>query len=114
MSLNSEPPVSPKPTSPPILKLLRPGIACPPGMPIDALGSPIPAQSVGIVWNLTCEKPTRNSLTVLVLTVRAQLNATLKNGESLVAINWLAIGARSGSDLYFCADNRPNIRSFAE
>ena len=85
MSLNSELPVSPKPTSPPMLKLLSPGIACPPGMPMVALASPMPAQSTGIVWNLTCVKPTSSSLTVLALSVRVQLKARLRNGESFVA-----------------------------
>jgi hypothetical protein len=52
MSLNSAMPASPKPTLP-ILNALNPAMAWPPGMPTVAFASPIPAQSVGMVWNFT-------------------------------------------------------------
>ena len=74
----------------------------------------MPAQSIGIVWNLTCVKPTSSSLTVLALSVRVQLKARLKKGESFVAVSSLSSGARSGSDVYFWYEKRPNIRSLSE
>ena len=92
-------PESPKPTPPLMLKLLRPGIAWPPGMPTDALASPMPAQSCGTVANFTFVKPNKNSLSDFAFSVRVQLSARPVNGESLVPVSWLSSARRSGSDL---------------
>src|SRR6266581_5226207 len=113
MSLNSDPAVSPNPKSP-TLNALRPGTGCPPGMPTVAFALPMPAQSVGIVWNFTWLKPSSNSLRALVLKVRVQLRAAPKKGESFVEIRLLLIGARVGSDLNFWYETRANMRSLLE
>ena len=63
---------------------LNPGIACSPGMPIDAFALPMPAQSLGIVWNFTSVKPTSNSFRKLEPSVRLQLPASPRKGASLV------------------------------
>ena len=113
MSLNSAVAASPNPKSP-MLNALRPAMVCPPGMPTVALALPMPAQSVGIVWNFTRVKPSSSSLRALALRVRVQLSAAPKKGESNVEIKLLWIGARSGSALYFCSETRAKSRSLLE
>src|SRR6059058_177216 len=97
-----------------MLNALRPAIFWVPGMPTVALALPIPAQSVGIVWNFTCVKPSSSSLSAVGPRVRVQLRAAPKKGESLVAIRLLLIGASVGSDLYFWYETRANMRSLLE
>ena len=80
-------------------------------MPTLALALPSPAQSTGMVANLTWVKPTSSSLSVLVPIERVQLKASPWNGESLVPARLLGSAARSGSEVYFCSETRPNRRS---
>ena len=67
-------------------------------MPTVALALPMPAQSMGIVWNFTCVKPTSSSLSASLPSVRVQLKARPRNGESLVrdqvALERRALGLR--------------------
>ena len=99
MSLNSEMPASPKPRSPPMLKELSPGMGWLPAIPTPALALPMPAQSVGMVWNYTCVNPRSSSLTALEPSVCVQLRAVPRKGELFVPMSWLSSAARSGSDL---------------
>jgi hypothetical protein len=64
-----------------------------------ALASPMPAQSVELVWNFTWVKPTSSSLSALEPSVCVQLKAVPRKGELFVSTSLLSSAARSGSDL---------------
>ena len=92
---------------------LSPGIGWPPAMPNVAFALPTPAQSSVLVTMLIWLKPTSTSLTSALLKMRFQLNATLRNGESVTLPSSSANGRLSLLDVYSEIETRANTLSFA-